>query len=343
MKLLLSLSCLPILFFTLTIPNVSAQLPNEVETEIYEVVVTGRQPGPPLWRVRNGENVMYIFPYITPVIKNLDWETEKVQTAIAETQEVLERPEINASTSPLTMLNPINLVRGFRLARRLTRNPDNATLEEVLPADVYARYQALKQTYFPRENDFEELRPFIVAWRMENRIHDKEGLESADDIERTLRRLLRRNRNLTFTPIEVEMEVRGSYRELANRAEALMDSLDPADELACFEYTLRQMERDIEERKYRADSWARGYIDEFRMIPLDGTIEDPCFVVVTGSSEKETLSQMRQQLEELWLTEAERALNENRGTFAILEISDLLRQDGPLEILRERGYTIVEP
>lgn len=331
------------LSFLLTIPVVSAQSAQEDKVEIYEVVVTGRQPGPPLWKVSNGDNVMYIFPYISPVIKNLDWETEKVQNAIAETQEILERPQIAARTSPLTMLNPINLIRGYRLARRLTRNPDNATLKEVLPADVYTRYEAVKQTYFPREKDFEKLRPFIVGWRMENRVHDKEGLESADDIEKTLRRLLRRNRNLTFTPIEVEMEVRGSFRELADRAENLIDSLDPADELACFETTLRQMERDIENRKDRADLWARGYIDEFRMIPLDGTNEDPCFVLITGSSEKDNIAQMQQQLNDLWLAEAERALTENRGTFAILEVSDLLRPDGPIAILKEKGYTVVEP
>ncbi len=343
MKFRINQTALFALFCSLPVSMVSAQLPEEDKVEIYEVVVTGRQPGPPLWKVNNGDNVMYIFPYISPVIKNLDWETEKVQSAIAETQEVLERPEISTSTSPLTLLNPINLVRGYRLVQQLTRNPDRATLEEVLPADTYARYDALKQVYFPRENDFEDLRPFIVSWRMENRIHDEEGLESAEDIERTLRRLLRRNRNLTFTPIEVNMEVRGNYRELADRARSLFESLDPADELACFEYTLRQMERDIEERKYRADSWARGYIDEFRMIPLDGTDEDPCFVLITGSSEKESITEMQQQLEALWLAEAERALNENRGTFAILEISDLLRPDGPMAKLREKGYTVVEP
>ena len=343
MKSLICLSFFYALSVILIVPVVSAQGSQRDEIPIYEVVVTGRQPGPPLWRVHNGDNVMYIFPYISPVIKNLDWETEKVQTAIAETQEVLERPQIAASTSPLTLLNPINLVRGYRLARRLTRNPDNATLQEVLPADIYARYAAIKQTYFPRENDFERLRPFIVSWRMENRVHDEEGLESADDVEKTLRRLLRRNRNLTFTPIEVEMEVRGSFRELADRAETMIASLDPADELACFETTLRQMERDIENRKERADLWARGYIDEFRMIPLDGTDEDPCFVLITGSSEKENIAQIQQQLDDLWLAEAERALNENAGTFAILEINDLLRTDGPIAVLKEKGYTVVEP
>ena len=45
----------------------------------------------------------------------------------------------------------------------------------------------------------------------------------------------------------------------------------------------------------------------------------------------------------LWLENADRALSDNDSTFAILPLKDLLRPDGPLSRLRERGYEVLEP
>ena len=45
----------------------------------------------------------------------------------------------------------------------------------------------------------------------------------------------------------------------------------------------------------------------------------------------------------LWLENADRALSNNDSTFAILPLKDLLRPDGPLSRLRERGCEVLEP
>ncbi len=45
----------------------------------------------------------------------------------------------------------------------------------------------------------------------------------------------------------------------------------------------------------------------------------------------------------LWLENADRALSNNDSTFAILPLRDLLRPDGLLSRLRERGYDVLEP
>ena len=79
-----------------------------------EIVVTGRQPGPPLWRVSNGDHVLWIFPQLAPVPKDMVWESDKVAAVIAQAQEALEMPDIGADISPRLYLNPINLFRGAR-------------------------------------------------------------------------------------------------------------------------------------------------------------------------------------------------------------------------------------
>ncbi len=88
-----------------------------------EIIVTGRQPGPPLWRVQDGDRVLWIFPQLAPVPKGMVWESDKVAAVIAQAQEVLELPNIGADVSPRLYLNPVNLLRGMRLAKRLSRDP----------------------------------------------------------------------------------------------------------------------------------------------------------------------------------------------------------------------------
>ena len=100
----------------------------EVGETLEEIVVVGRQPGPPMWRVSKGDHVLWIFPHLSPVPKDMIWETDKVAVVIAKSQEAIGLPRVYWTASPLLLLNPVNIFRGLRLAKRLSRNPDGATL-----------------------------------------------------------------------------------------------------------------------------------------------------------------------------------------------------------------------
>ena len=108
-----------------------------------EIVVTGRQPGPPLWRVADGDHVLWIFPQLSPVPKDMVWQSDRVAAVIAQAQEALGLPNFGADVSPRLYLNPVNLIRGMRLAKRLSRDTAGRMLEEVLSPDVYSRFAAL--------------------------------------------------------------------------------------------------------------------------------------------------------------------------------------------------------
>lgn len=313
------------------------------ENPIEVIVVTGRQPGPPLWRVSNGDNVMYIFATFSPVPEGMIWESDRVANVLAQSQEVLLAPDVDADFSATLMLNPINLFRGARLAKRLSRNPNDATLEEVLPADLFARYEALRTRYFPHDRETEHLRPLLAGTRLADRIQREEGLVSGQPITKQLERLMRRNDGLTRTSVEVVMDLKGSFKTLAGRAENLVDSLSREQELKCFAEQLRRMETELDAMKSRANAWARGYVNEFRGIPLPGDDDDVCLLLLVESSELETIEQIRNDLNTRWLAAAEQALVTNSSTFAILDIVELLRENGLLAQLEARGYEVWEP
>jgi hypothetical protein len=216
-------------------------------------------------------------------------------------------------------------------------------LESVLPPQLWNRYQALNARYFPSEREPEQLRPLFAGGRLADRIQREEGLVSGDVITRQLERLIRRQRNLRETDIEVEMNLRGSFRSLAARLESLVDSLSREQELVCFEQQLQRMESELDAIKSRANAWAQGDIDDFRDIPLPGDAQDACVLLLTESSEFATIEQLRSELDNRWLAAAENALAANTSSFAILDIVELLREDGLLAELRARGYLVREP
>ena len=309
-----------------------------------EIIVTGRQPGPPMWRVLEGDHVLWIFPQLAPVPKGMLWESDKVAAVIAQAQEVLELPNIGADISPRLYLNPLNLFRGMRLAKKLSRDPAGRTLQQQLPPEFYTRFRALEAKYFPKDPEkLEEQRPGVAGVRMVGLVQTKEGLGNDDDIRKTLARLIRRNGAAKRTVIEVKIDLEGGFGDLARRAEQLTASLDPALELECFQSQLSRMENDIDKIRRRANSWARGYVDEFRGIALPGGEDDLCRALVLSSSEKNVFVEARAKLESLWLTNAVRALHDNRATFAIVQIAELLRSDGPIAQLKAKGYEVREP
>ncbi len=321
----------------------------EVEDAPEVIVVTGRLPGPPLWKISNGDKVLWIFPYLDLIPKDMIWESERVARVIAQSQEVLALPAIDFSYSPKLVLNPLNIVRGTRLQNRLDLDPDGGTLEENLRPEVYARYAVLQARYFPGERGYAQMRPQEVGRRMMHIIREREGLVSGGDILATVRRLIRRNGDIKRTEISVDVKVGGSYRDFADRVEALADSAPPELEQACFEQQVRHVE-DLDELKRLVNSWAQGDIDEFRNNELYnvslafGELK-ACDEMITGSAspERENMARTTTRLNQAWLDAADNALATNTSTFAILPINELLAEDGLLSKLKAKGYNVSEP
>ena len=55
--------------------------------------VSGVQPGPGLWQVRNSQgHTLWILGTVSPLPAKLDWRADEVQAVIASAQEVLGPP-----------------------------------------------------------------------------------------------------------------------------------------------------------------------------------------------------------------------------------------------------------
>jgi hypothetical protein len=289
-----------------------------------ELTVTGRYPGPPLWKVSAGTHELWIFGTLPVIPKDITWGSVLVERVIARAEEMLLPPGVDAAAR-----NPFRYVGLFFRVRKLTRNEGGAPLKDVLPADLYARYATIRERYDgPRS--LEQERPVVVAGRLYARAIDASKLTFGGKLQSSIERLAR-DAHVKRT----DTEVRADPGDLLDAAQALSRQA----EIDCFATVLASIENDLPGIAERARAWAVGDIDALRRFDYPD-IEGEC-LSFAGTSEG--LSDTLRRAQDAWLDAAQRALAANGTTFATLGVGDLLRRDGPLARLRELGYVVREP
>lgn len=305
--------------------GVAQTSPDGNATTIEQITVIGRYPGPPLWRVSSGEHVLWIFGDLTPVPKGLTWDPRNAERVVERADGVIRPMRITAPT-----YNPIKIFRTLRAARRLSRNPDDATLVDVLPPDLYARYDALRQRYMPGDTRSDRLRPALAALRLHGAALDDVGLTTDTGVMKTIERLMKRS-DAEEAQAKVETEAATVLAELAK--------VTREAELSCFATVLTTLETDLGGMKERAEAWAIGDVDALQRFDYPDAQGD-CLAMLFSSA---GIKNLGDELFATWLGEAERALATYDTTFSVLPIRELVAADGLLAQLAARGYTVRRP
>jgi hypothetical protein len=325
-----------LLLSTCLVTFANAQAPGEEKTaELPTVVVTGEQPGPGLWKVSSGDHVLWILGTLSPLPKDIHWRAREVQAAIASAQEVIDPPHIkmDAKVGFFGKLRLLPSLVGVR------DNPDHATLQQVMPAELYSRWVALKTKYFGagRGRNIETWRPIFAAIELWNQAIRKAGLSRSDITGDVVRDAAKRAGLQPIEPnytIEID-DPRAAVKEFKQGS---MDDLD------CFRKTLDRVDSDLDAMAVRANAWATGDVDALRRLP-DVDQREACIAAVTGTdiARERGIVDLPERVQNAWVDAASAALAKNRVTFGRLPIMDLLAKDGYLAKLKAKGYMVEAP
>jgi uncharacterized protein YbaP (TraB family) len=290
-----------------------------------EVVVTGERSGPRLWKVSSGEGELWILGVFDPLPKKMYWHSQQVDELLKESQAVLmDRPSVSPDANLFAKL-------GLYLHwRRLQKNPEGRTLDELLPADLYARFAVLERRYAAGDG-LDKLRPIMAAARLYRKAVESIGLESRRAVPKQVAKLARQH---DLKPQTVSIKV--------TEPRDLLDSLNkiPLDaEIRCLEATLLSLESDLNILTERANAWALGDVVALRRL-LATEDRAACWDVILGVPRVKELSVAADQQ---WLENVESALQRNRTTLALRSMRDLLAPGGVLEQIRAKGYQITGP
>lgn len=299
------------------------------------VTVTGVQPGPGLWRVRKGDHVLYLLGTQSPLPKGITWRSEEVQQVLQLADRVLGSPGVNIDAD-------IGFFRGMVLlpsAMKATRIPEDERLQDVLPADTYARWLRLKQRYIGRDNGIEKKRPLIAAFQLYQKALERSGLKERNVVEPVIAQTLKA-RKLKLTPTTFQYTLEDPKQAIADFRK---EPLKPQD-LECFNRTLDRVEFDLPQMVERANAWAVGDVGALRNQAAEAQ-QLACLSAwfETDVARKRGLTDVDTRVRAEWLRHVDDALRESRISFATVGVSDLLKPGGYLAQLQARGYIIEAP
>ncbi len=348
---------------------VTAQAPGAAPPkldELDEVVVEGRVPGPPLWKITNGNRVFWILPIVDIYPRNIEWDSGRVERLLAGSEEYIYKPR-NGSTFPGISAGGHTILRTMLAGNKLTHLPRGTTLADVLPADLYRRLQALQARYFP-DTKINHLTIWQARWVMEEEILDKQRLALIDyselnspkPITEKLYRWLNRS-NLdrrTYTSYFETSDITSKqFKEVSRAVEKWSLSAEAMrQDIACMEKAVNFFELEFGAAKRRANAWAQGRADGLvnparLYTESDSCREPPLQDIFKGNAELERFLSdnpafapdyvaMDEKRRVLWLAEAERALQNNTKTFGVLTVDDILGKGSLVAVLEARGYKV---
>ena len=302
------------------------------------VVVSGVQPGPGLWKVTKvdaagDEHVMWVLGTMSPLPRAMQWRSSEVEQAIADSQQVLRSPSIKLKAD-VGFVGKLFLLPSAYSARK---NPGRERLQELLPPQVYARWQILKQQYQMDESGIERWRPMFAAQALFRKALKANGLSRSGGVQAGIDALAKQH---SVTETDTAYHIRIEHPRAAIKA---FKQAAPRD-VTCFIRTMDSIEHDMPAMTARANAWATGDLQALRELP-DSDWQEACVAAVTEAGFARTLGldDVPAQLRATWLAAATKALATNAQTFAVLPLAELLKPDGYLAALRERGYQIEAP
>jgi uncharacterized protein YbaP (TraB family) len=276
--------------------------------------------------VHKGDHTLWILGTISPLPKRMVWKPDAVSEVLQQTQEVIPAwPTYGIGANPITAL------RVYIEWRRLQKPPDNLPLSQTLPAPLYARVEALKGRYAPKDKTLETMRPMLAARELLTKVFDAAGLAMHNEVQQSVLDLARAQR----------VSVHQDKIRIEDPVDVLKDvGATPLDrEVACLDSVVTLLEGDLGTMQARANAWALGDVETLRKLPHTDD-RTACIAAVSNS---ERVRALIARAQDDWLIATEDSLNRNRGTLAVQSMDRLLGEHGALAALRAKGYTVDGP
>jgi uncharacterized protein YbaP (TraB family) len=324
---------LPCLLALLGLGAPAAEPVSAPEEVLEEVLVTGEQPGPAMWKVTRDGHTLWIMGTLAPLPARMTWRSQQVEDVIRRSGEILG----NSTASASIRGGMLGALRYVPAALRLRHNPDRATLREVLPPAIYARWSAMHRRVFGKEPaPKERARPFYAADLLQAQALEESGLSERDLVWNTVAELAKRHK--------VRIRQREFTTALQDPGALITDAAKlPRDkEIACLVATLDYIDHELPKIRRRAEAWAIGDIAALRRLPAPASQRNCAMLLIEQPKIREQIDPLSEQMDADRRGAFDWMLLAHETSFTAMPIEALL--DGSaVARWRAAGDTVVEP
>jgi len=286
----------------------------------------GEKPGPGLWKISNGDKVLWILGTLEPLPRRMTWRSRQIEELVVNVDLVLA----GGATASVDG-GPLTWFRLYRQFRRTQKLPGQETLADFLAADDYARFTALRDQYAARDRNIDRFRPIFAAFRLFAGGTEAAGLTADNDIQDQVLRIARKQR---VAKQQIKLKITEPHVLLAEIA-----TTAPQTEVRCLRAAMLRLESDLGALRARAVAWAEGDVDALQRLAFPEDRE-ACWDAIANSPRIKALAE---QARNEWLQAAIAALESKSATLALTDIYNLWGKRGLLDEFRKRGYEVEEP
>jgi hypothetical protein len=293
-----------------------------LHSDVEEVLVTGIQPGPGMWKVQKGDHTLWILGTYAPLPSQVIWRSVEVQSVILQSREIL---------GPYLAEFWVSGVDPYDLSGA-------QDLKDVLPADIYARWKKLKNRYIGRKQGRNNWLPASAAVQLQIHAFQSAGLTYDDQVWNFINAMARKHRIKVSLDHQIHKQIRPDLQDLGARVFSTPASI------TYLVKTMERLETDVADTRARANAWAVGDIAALRSL-IETEQTQAYLAALSGPFMTEhNLRDLFQRADEQWISAARTAINNNTTTFSILHISMLLGDPrGLLAGLEEAGCVVEAP
>lgn len=271
-----------------------------------QIVVTGRLPGPPLWKITRGQHTLWLFADLPVVPGDLSWDTSRVAQILSEAEVFVSPPRIKVgSLAAMLGLRKSNV---GELVGALQRLDEGHTLQQVIEP---ALYQRLSENVPPDMlRKYSHYKPWQAALRLMDFWMEREGFSNSASLK-VNRELDRLRRKYRVRKVSSDLAV-----ALAEFEQYLQTQMAIPEEhgSACLAAML-DLRENAETVKQTLTRWFAGEL------PVSSALDPLHLCQETGPLPG------RQNLErsvQMWVSHAEQALANHKVSFAVVPIGLLL-------------------
>lgn len=283
------------------------------ETVVEELVVNAKLPGPAWWRVSDADTTVYILGTPSALPRGQGWDRTIVERRLTGAFALITPPEAKAG------LRDTPALLGM-MSRMRSKTP----LSQALPPGLNTRFAAALKTMGKSANAYAGWKPLAAGMLMARDFRKSARLDF-DQPDAAILRMARRKK--------VRIVPAGSYKA-AKAARTIVRDHTPEAGLACLEVALDEVEAGGGRLRAAGQAWAAGEV-RTSMSGVRGY--ERCAAQLPGAPALNAKALSDQ-------TEAiARALKTPGHAVAIMGVRPLVSEDGVLQRLRARGYTVKTP
>ena len=286
------------------------------DVSVSPVEVVKRLQGPALWKVTKGSSQVFILGAATPLPHMLQWDTVRLENALNGASALYLEPRPS--------LSPIELMK-LAVDRGALQLPRGQTLETALPPLEKARFLRLMTTIHGKAETYDRWKPAIAGLFLVSDYRKAAGLSDGKP-----------GTTVMHLAEDAHVPVRyvGDFR--LDPYVATAAKLSMADNVACFDAALSDIDQESAHAQTMAAAWAKADLktvgQTYKASLLTGCLER--IPSMEGLIERGT----QQGVETI-----ETALVSPGKAVAVIDLNFLLRPDGVLDRLRKQGATITVP